>query len=161
LVEDSDGNIWAECAAGKLIRIRDFKVQEEFSRDQVPPGRIASDPQGEFWVGTRKGEVVHFRGGALEKFQVSSSANPYANQIIAQADGSVLAALTTAGRIATGKVQRMTTKNGLPCEMIYSFVQGQERRWWFNTQCGVVENFRLRSAAMASQPESRSSGASL
>src|SRR5271165_3520559 len=41
LTEDIDGNIWAECAshARKLVRIRDFQVQEEFSRSQVPGGR--------------------------------------------------------------------------------------------------------------------------
>ena len=140
LVEDSDGNIWAECAAPNLIRIRDFKVQEEFSREQVPAGRIASDPQGGIWIGTRNGELVHFREGALQKFQVSSSANPFTNQIIAEADGSVLAAFDDGlVELRQGKAQRMTTKNGLPCDTIYSFVQDQEKRWWLNTQCGVVE----------------------
>jgi signal transduction histidine kinase/ligand-binding sensor domain-containing protein len=142
LVEDSDGNIWAECSgsSGKLIRVRDFKVQEEFSPQQVPPGRIASDPHGGIWIGTRKGELMHFREGALEKFQVSSSSNPFPNQIIAEADGSVLAAFDDGLlELRQGKAQRMTTKNGLPCDTIYSFVQDQQKRWWLNTQCGVVE----------------------
>ena len=38
-----------------------------------------------------------------------------------------------------GKVQRMTTKNGLPCDEIISFIQDQEKRWWLYTRCGVVE----------------------
>ncbi len=44
LVEDSDGNIWAECSGStrKLVRIHDFKVQEEFPPPQVPMGRIAA-----------------------------------------------------------------------------------------------------------------------
>ena len=33
----------------------------------------------------------------------------------------------------------MTAKNGLPCEGIFSFVEDKEKRWWLNTQCGVVE----------------------
>ncbi len=142
LVEDSDGNIWAECtgAAPKLIRIRDFKVQEEFSREQVPIGRIAPDPHGGIWIGTRKGELVHFREGALQKFQVGSGANPFANQIIAEADGSVLAAFDDGlVELRQGNVQRMTSKNGLPCDAVYSFIQDKEKRWWLNTQCGVVE----------------------
>ena len=38
ITEDIDGNIWAECEGDhrKLIRIRDFKVREEFSEPQVP-----------------------------------------------------------------------------------------------------------------------------
>jgi signal transduction histidine kinase/ligand-binding sensor domain-containing protein len=142
LVEDSDGNIWAECSGSspKLIRVRDFKVQEQFSPEQVPTGRIASDPQGGIWVGTRKGELVHFRDGALQKFQVSSGANAFPNQIIGEADGSVLAAFDDGlVELRQGKAQRMTTKNGLPCDTIYSFVHDQEKRWWLNTQCGMVE----------------------
>ena len=38
-----------------------------------------------------------------------------------------------------GKVQRMTTKNGLPCDSIISFIQDAEKRWWLYTDCGVVE----------------------
>ena len=140
LVEDSDGNIWAECASRKLIRIRDFKVQEEFSPEQVPTGRIAPDPHGGIWIGTRNGELMHFREGALEKFQVGSSASPFTNQIIAGADGSVLAAFDDGlVELREGKAQRMTSKNGLPCDAVYSFIQDKEKRWWLNTQCGVVE----------------------
>ncbi len=38
-----------------------------------------------------------------------------------------------------GKVQRMTTKNGLPCDQIISFIQDKEKRWWLYTRCGIVE----------------------
>ena len=83
---------------------------------------------------------MHFREGALQKFQVSSSANPFPNQITPEADGSVLAAFDDGlVELRQGKAQRMTTKNGLPCDTIYSFVQNKEKRWWLNTQCGVVE----------------------
>jgi ligand-binding sensor domain-containing protein len=36
ITEDVDGNIWAECASKprKLVRIRDFRIQEEFSSSQ-------------------------------------------------------------------------------------------------------------------------------
>ena len=33
----------------------------------------------------------------------------------------------------------MTTKNGLPCNFIISFIQDKEKRWWLYTRCGVVE----------------------
>src|SRR5208283_5185571 len=38
-----------------------------------------------------------------------------------------------------GKVQRMTTKNGLPCDFIITFIEDKEKRWWLYTRCGVVE----------------------
>ncbi len=141
LIEDVDGNIWAECAGtGKLVRIRDFKVQQEFSRSQIPPGRLAPDPKGGIWIGTRAGDLAQLRDGVLKEFPVGTKANPWTNQIIAESDGSTLAAFDD-GLVGLrhGKVQRMTTKNGLPCDGIFSFVEDREKRWWLNTQCGVVE----------------------
>ena len=71
----------------------DFQVQEEFSRAQVPTGRIAPSPQGGIWIGTRDGQLALLRHGALQKFQLTPDAkNPFTNQIVAQADGFVLAA---------------------------------------------------------------------
>jgi len=142
LAEDSDGNIWAVCAGtAQLVRIRDFQVQEEFSRAQIPASRIAPNPQGGIWIGTRSGELELFRNGALRKFPVNpDSKSPLANHIIAQPDGAVLAAFDDGlVEMRQGKVQRMTTKNGLPCEGIFSFVEDKDKRWWLNTQCGIVE----------------------
>ena len=33
----------------------------------------------------------------------------------------------------------MTTKNGLPCDFIITFIEDKEKRWWLYTRCGVVE----------------------
>ena len=143
LVEDSDGNIWAECSGStrKLVRIRDFKVQEEFSPPHVPMGRIAADTQGGIWIGTRSAELVLFRNGDLQRFPVNpDSKSPFANQVVAQPDGTVLAAFDDGlVGLRQGRVQRMTTKNGLPCDEVMSFIQDKGKRWWLNTQCGVVE----------------------
>jgi signal transduction histidine kinase/ligand-binding sensor domain-containing protein len=143
LVEDSDGNIWAECSGStrKLVRIRDFKVHEEFSPPHVPMGRIAADTQGGIWIGTRSAELVLFRNGALQRFPVNpDSKSPFANQVVAQPDDTVLVAFDDGlVGLRQGKVQRMTTKNGLPCDEVMSFIQDKEKRWWLNTKCGVVE----------------------
>jgi len=141
LIEDVDGNIWAECAGtGKLVRIRDFQVQQEFSRSQIPSGLLAPDPQGGIWIGARTGDLALFRDGVLKKFATGSKPNSWTNQIIAKEDGSVLAAFDDGlVGLRQGKVQRMTTRNGLPCDGIISFVEDKEKRWWLNTQCGVVE----------------------
>jgi signal transduction histidine kinase/ligand-binding sensor domain-containing protein len=143
LVEGGDGNIWAECSGGtrKLVRIRDFKVQEEFSPPRVPMGRIAADTQGGIWIGTRSAELALFRKGDLQRFAVNpGSKSPFANQVVAQPNDTVLVAFDDGlVGLRQGKVQRMTTKNGLPCDEVMSFIQDKEKRWWLNTHCGVVE----------------------
>lgn len=144
LIEDADGNIWAECSGNprKLLRIRDFQVREVFPTSQAPPAwKLAPDPQGGIWIATRKGDLVLFHQGAQQKFSLNPNAkNPAPHDIVAQADGSVLAAFDD-GLLGfrAGKVQRMTTKNGLPCDNIISLIQDKEKRWWLYTRCGVVE----------------------
>ena len=142
LAEDSDGNIWAVCAGtAQLVRIGDFRVQEASTRAQIPAARIAPNPQGGIWIATHKGELGLLRHGALWKFLVNPDAkDSLANQIIGQPDGSVLAAFDNGlVGLRQDKVQRMTTKNGLPCDEVISFVQDGARRWWLNTHCGIVE----------------------
>ncbi len=143
ITEDIDGNIWAQCSGNspKLVRIRDFQVQEEFPRSQVPWGEIAADPQGGIWIATRKGDLVLFRQGVQKKFPMNpNGSNPSVHKIVALADGAVLGAFDDGLlELREGKVQRMTTKNGLPCDEIITFIQDKERRWWLYTRCGVVE----------------------
>ncbi len=38
-----------------------------------------------------------------------------------------------------GKVQRMTTRNGLRCNVVTSFIQDKEKRWWLFMDCGIAE----------------------
>jgi signal transduction histidine kinase/ligand-binding sensor domain-containing protein len=144
LIEDIDGNIWAECRGKpqKLVRIRDFQVREVFPAPQVPPAwMLAADPNGGIWIATRKGDLVQFRQGVQRKFPLNPNAkNPAPHAIRAQPDSSVLAAFDD-GLVGfrEGKVQRMTTKNGLPCDFVISFIQDREKRWWLYTRCGIVE----------------------
>ena len=143
LTEDIDGNIWAECAGKprKLVRIRDFQVVEEFTSSQVPRGHtLAPDPHGGIWIGALDGDLVRFRHGALEKFSLQATGDRVSHQIIANADGSVLAA-SADGLVGLrqDKVQRLTKKNGLPCDSVISFIEDGAKRWWLYTECGVVE----------------------
>jgi signal transduction histidine kinase/ligand-binding sensor domain-containing protein len=143
MTEDTDGNIWAFCSgeSRKLIRIRDFQVREEFPASQIPRGRIAPDLHGGIWIGPRSGgSLVLFRDGVQKSFATGSPANLPTNHLFVQADGSVLAAFDDGlVGLRQGQVQRMTTKNGLPCNAVYSFIEDKEKRWWLLAECGVVE----------------------
>ena len=156
LTEDVDGNIWAECAgkARKLVRIRDFQVVEEFTSSQVPPGHtLAADPRGGIWIGAlERGSCTVSSAGAMEKFSLQPKGERVSHQIIANADGSVLAA-SDDGLVGVrqGKVQRLTKKNGLPCNSVISFIEDRAKRWWLYTECGVVESAGFRDPALVGQ----------
>ena len=143
LTEDIDGNVWAQCIGNprKLVRIRNFQVREELPAPQFPPGRaITADPHGGIWIASLNEELALFRNGTLQKFSLPPNSSPARNQIIAKPDGSVLAA-SEDGLVGLrhGKVRRMTTENGLPCNAVISFVEDRDQRWWLYTRCGVLE----------------------
>jgi len=143
LTEDIDGDIWAECFSKppKLVRIRDFQVREEFFGSQVPTGRMLEpDPNGGVWIATLKGDLARFRRGAVDSYPLNTNGDPAIYQIIANQDGSVLAG--SAGGLVglrQGKLQRMTTANGLPCNFVTSFIEGRNKHWWLYTDCGIVD----------------------
>ena len=144
MTEDNDGNVWAECLSNprKLVRISDFQVREEFPASQIPPGHsLASDPHGGIWIATKKGDIALFRNRVFEtKFPLNPGGDPSNRQIMSEADGSILAGSNN-GLVEwrQGQVHRMTTKNGLPCDSVISFIEDKENRWWLHTGCGVVQ----------------------
>jgi signal transduction histidine kinase/ligand-binding sensor domain-containing protein len=144
ITEDVDGNIWAECTSKprKLVRIRDFKVQEEFSGSRVPSGHsLAADPKGGIWLGTSDGRLVSLRNGKVDAFPMNLKGDPFVRQIEVQQDGSVMAAAIEDGLISlrAGAVQRLNKQNGLPCDGVFGFIRDDRKNWWLSTPCGYVE----------------------
>jgi signal transduction histidine kinase len=142
MAEDVDGDIWAMCSgvSRKLVRIRDFQVREQWPTSEVPMGRLAADPHGGIWIGARNRPLVLFRDGVQKEFPTGSAANQYTNHLVVQADGSVMASFDDGlVGLRQGKAQRLTTKNGLPCNAVYSFIKDKQKSWWLMTECGIVE----------------------
>ena len=144
ITEDIDGNIWAECASKprKLVRIRDFKVQEEFLDSQVPAGHsLTADPRGGIWLGTLDGRLVSLRKGKVDIFRMNLKEDPVVRQIEVQQDRSVMAAAIDDGLISlrAGAVQRLNKQNGLPCDGVFGFNRDDRNNWWLSTPCGYVE----------------------
>ena len=142
LAEDIDGNIWAECISkpGKLVRIRDFRVQEEFSRSQVPSAHaVAADPKGGIWLSRGDGDLLRFQNGAIQTFPLKVEGD-FVRQLEVEPDGSVLAAAPSDGLIVlrAGNFQRLTKNNGLPCDGVMGFVRDDKKNWWLQTPCGYI-----------------------
>ena len=142
ITEDMDGNIWVECASEprKLVRIRDFHVQEEFASSQIPAGHaIAADPNGGIWVSTVAGDLVRFQNGVVQTFPLKI-AGDLPRQIEAEPDGSLLVAAPSDGLfgLRNGSLQRLTKKNGLPCDGVLGFARDDQKNWWLEAPCGYI-----------------------
>jgi len=144
LTEDVDGNIWAECKgaqARRLLRIRDFKVREEFSEAQVPKAKaIEADPKGGIWLGTLTGDLTFFRDGIARTFPLKLKGKWWAHQIAIDPDGSVITASDDGlVMLRAGQVQHLGKENGLPCDGVNGFAVDDNKSLWLNTPCGFVE----------------------
>jgi len=142
ITEDVNGDIWAECASSprKLVRIRDFHIQEEFSSLQVPAGHsLAADPKGGIWVSTVAGDLVRFQNGAVQTFPLKLKGS-WPRQIEAEPNGSVSVAAPDDGLLVVrmGSIERLTKKNGLPCDGVLGFVRDNEKNWWLEAPCGYI-----------------------
>jgi PAS domain S-box-containing protein len=146
ITEDIDGNIWAQCKGTqrRLVRIRDFKVREEFSEPPVPPANaIAADPKGGIWLGALTGDLTFFREGIARTFPLNlkgSWAEKTAHQIAVDPDGSVITASENGLVVLRdGKARRMGKENGLPCDGVTGFAVDDKRNLWLDTPCGFTE----------------------
>jgi PAS domain S-box-containing protein len=144
ITEDVDGNIWAECSSNprKLVRIRDFRVKEQFLDSQVPSGHaLTADPRGGIWLGTVDGKLVNLRNGKFSAFPMNLKGHPVVYQIAVQENGSLMAAAPEDGLISlrAGMVELLNKQNGLPCDGVLGFVRDDRKNWWLSTPCGYVE----------------------
>ena len=139
LAQDREGNVWALCSA-KLVRIRDFRVQEESLKPPFPRLReIAADPHDGIWLVTSAGDLVLFRHGALQKHALNVSGTNI-DQVVVRGDGSVLVPTPDGlGVLRQDKLELMSSKNGLPCDAAVSAIEDKDKRWWVFMDCGIVE----------------------
>ena len=143
IAEDVDNNIWLETGepSRTLIRIHDGKVQEQIPASQLPSARqVAADPAGGIWLGTRKGDLLHYQNGHTELIAFRHDPDSRVEHLLVNADGSVLGA-TAFGLIGwrQGKKQTLTIRNGLPCNGILAMITDDAGALWLFTQCGLVE----------------------
>jgi PAS domain S-box-containing protein len=146
MTEDVDGSIWvatsnANATRRRLLRIQDLRIRQEISSPQLTAtNTLASDPHGGVWLGLVSGGLARYRNGQTEFFSFNNSPHDGpVHGLLVNSDGSVLAA-TPSGVVGwrNGRVQRLTVRNGLPCDVIYSLISDRKSALWLYTACGLI-----------------------
>jgi signal transduction histidine kinase/ligand-binding sensor domain-containing protein len=142
IAEDVDHNIWAVTAGRRreLIRIADRIVREELEAPQIPaPKQVAADPGGGIWLGLMSGDLARYRDGRLDTFHLDRAVESPALQLSVSSDGSLLGA-TRSGLIGwrNGKLQGLTSRNGLPCDGVDAFITDDTGTLWLHMRCGLA-----------------------
>lgn len=143
VVQDHDGSLWAECLGDRreLVKIEGRRITGEFTSEQVSAGSVlAAAPEGGVWLGLQNGNLGRFRAGRFEEFRFEDGRKAgILQQVLPNPNGTVLVAATS-GVIGFrgGRLQTLTSKNGLPCDPIYSMVFDAHENLWLYSQCGLV-----------------------
>ncbi len=146
MTEDVDGSIWVAAsnpddARRRLLRIQDYSIREEISSPQLTlANTLAPDPHGGVWIGLASGGLARYRNGQTELFPLSlSPQDSPVHGLLVNSDGSVLAA-TSSGLFGwqKGRMQNLTVRNGLPCDIIYALIADKNATLWLYAACGLI-----------------------
>jgi signal transduction histidine kinase/ligand-binding sensor domain-containing protein len=139
ITEDANGVIWARVGM-KLARIENLQVRERVSLPQIPiTSKLAPDPTGGIWLGLLNGDLARYRDGRLETFPSSPGAKSGIRALAPENGGSVWAA-TQDGllRLKGGERRLLTTRNGLPCDDVYTLTDDRAGSLWLYASCGII-----------------------
>ena len=145
MTEDKDNNVWAATIRTppgrptKLVCFRDGRFVKEISDPRLDVFSLAADPQSGFWLGLRQGVARYQNGRQVQIFPLKST-NGQVYQVLANSDGSVLAA-TSEGLVELRDDHQHTldSKNGLPCNRLYALVNDKYSDLWLYAQCGLIK----------------------
>jgi signal transduction histidine kinase len=157
IAEDGEGSVWI-AASGEsriLMRIEDGTVSEE-PADVRPPRRVAVDPTGGLWLGLLNGDLAHYRDGAVEVHRFAHGESALLQQLLPDADGSVLAA-TSYGLIGwhNGRQLTLNTETGLPCDGVYALTFDRHGDLWLYMNCALGVLTRADLRAWKENPDTR------
>ena len=144
MAEDTDNNVWAAAfrtppgRPGKLICFRDGRFVKEISDPKLDFDSLAADPQSGLWLGVHGG-LARYRNGQVQIFPLEH-ATTEVNQVLANSDGSVLAA-TSDGLVERRSDSQhiLDSRNGLPCNRIFALVTDKHSDLWLYAECGLIE----------------------
>jgi len=145
MTEDIDHNVWASVIRNppesptRLICFRDGRFVKEISDPKLHVVSLAADPQSGLWLGLIEGGLARYRNDQVQFFPLKD-ASARVNQVLANSDGSVLAATDHGLVERRGDSQNtLDSSNGLPCNRIYALVTDKHSDLWLYAECGLIK----------------------
>jgi signal transduction histidine kinase/ligand-binding sensor domain-containing protein len=139
--EDTNHNIWALTDYGL------FSLKNRIARKVLSTGSNSRwrgtlpDPAGGIWIAAHNGELTHYAEGTLRTIPLNLHDSSFeVLGIIADSDNSVLE-FTTNGlfRWDNHGWKVLNSRNGLPCDLIYSAIKASDGALWLFSRCGLVK----------------------
>ena len=145
MVSDRAESLWISHYTQGLIHLVGQRIAERIAWDRFGSRGYAvslqSDSQrGGIWLGFFRGGITYFADGQQHSYDRQDGLGPGEVKSLYLDQEGTLWAATQGGlsRLKNGRVQTLTTNNGLPCPFIHWVIQDDLRFFWLGTSCGVV-----------------------
>jgi signal transduction histidine kinase/ligand-binding sensor domain-containing protein len=144
IAADADGSIWASTVGPTrgFVHVKNGKV-DTISTNTGLGYILTPDKQSGVWV-NGFGKLFFYSNGQLRTFPLragnGSTTVPVVNDLVTAVDGSILGSSRVGvWGIREGKVQRMGTANGLPCQSAKGLSFADKQTLLVRTSCGLLE----------------------
>jgi serine/threonine protein kinase/Tol biopolymer transport system component len=140
IAEDVDHNLWVATTEPAFFRIQNLTVREEIKPPQIPRVlSLAADPKDGIWLGLSNGNLGRYQRGQLDIVTPNRPGNfPVRNLLVDSDDSAWWVTQEGLFRWKTGRVGKLNSHNGLPCDDMFSLVRDGRGSLWLDTQCGLV-----------------------
>ena len=157
---DGAGNVWMSHQEGLFHLLEADLVARipwaELGRKEPATAVLHDARQGGVWLGFRDGGVAYLNDGQIRASYAAADGlgEGMIRSFYPDANGSLWAA-TDGGvsRIKDGRVLTLTSRNGLPCDIVHWMMEDDAHSVWFYTGCGLVRIARSDLDAWASNPK--------
>ena len=144
ITEDDQGNLWVAHRELGLLRISPEGGVKRFAWTDLgihETWRIAFDPARRgLWLGSVLGEIAFFADGQIRASYAGGGPGARAvHDLRLDPDGTLWAA-TEGGliRVRNGQVATLSSKDGLPCDIVHATIDDGAGSFWLYTACGLV-----------------------
>jgi signal transduction histidine kinase/ligand-binding sensor domain-containing protein len=159
---DKAGHVWFSGNRG-LSHMLEERLVEHFPWSQLgrrEQAKVVVSDQGGVWLGFwRDGGVSYFKDGQLRASYAPADrlGEGHVPGLQLDREGALWAATQDGGlsRIKDGRVDTLTSRNGLPCNTIHWSIEDDDRSFWLYTVCGLVRITRTELDAWIADPKRR------
>ena len=140
ITEDTRHRMWVRASYGRLLEIENDKIKNEQKMPLPQPFAMAADATDGVWFGYDNGDLVRYRDDKFDTFAADAHAShAKIRKILPHPDGS-LWGITDEGLLWWDGKKRtqLTSKNGLPCDELYTGVEDDQGTLWIYARCGLL-----------------------
>ena len=161
---DKAGNLWLSEAQSLLHLLKGRLVEQipwsELERHESAEVLLSSGEQGGVWLGFWTGGGVSYVKDGQVRASYSAPdglGEGHVAGLQLDRDGALWVATQDGGlsRIKNGHIATLTSRNGLPCDMVHWSIEDDDRALWLYTGCGLVRITRTELDAWIADPKRR------